>query len=193
MKITKTRLKQIIKEEIGNYYLTLEVPPDGRPTDDAAAIKKAYRKKAIENHPDRGGDQEKMKSVNVAGQTLLDKEKKKQYDAKLYADAVKVKKQEPNARFNGDNGLPLDDKTMSKLKDMAGIADQQQDAGTQDSTMDFMKLKTKILNGIHNRAMDAMKRGDMEAAQNFMNISKQLMTIKTMKKIQDYKIFAKFE
>ena len=193
MKITKTRLKQLIKEEIENYYRTLDVPPDGKPTDDEKVIKKAYRKKALENHPDRGGDQEKMKSVNVAGQTLLDKSKKQKYDAALYIDAVNFKKQNPNARFNGTNGLPLDNKVMDKLRDIAGVQDQQQqDVGTQGSKVQFIQLKTKILNGIHNRVMDAMKKGDMESAQRFMDVSKQLMTIQTMEKIQDYKIFAKF-
>ena len=82
MKITKETLRQVIREEIENYYRLLEVPPDGRPTDDEKAIKKAYRKKALENHPDRGGDQEKMKSINVAGQTLLQPNKKQQYENK---------------------------------------------------------------------------------------------------------------
>jgi len=36
-----------------------------------AEITRAYRKKAIENHPDRGGDQETMKSINNARDILL--------------------------------------------------------------------------------------------------------------------------
>jgi hypothetical protein len=38
---------------------------------DPDALKSAYRKAALKNHPDRGGDPEAMKKVNVAYDTLL--------------------------------------------------------------------------------------------------------------------------
>jgi hypothetical protein len=38
------------------------------------ALKSAYRKAALKNHPDRGGDPEMMKKVNVAYDTLLKEE-----------------------------------------------------------------------------------------------------------------------
>lgn len=43
-------------------------------------IKRAFRKKAHELHPDKGGDAEKFKKVNEAYQVLSDKEKRRQYD-----------------------------------------------------------------------------------------------------------------
>lgn len=43
-------------------------------------IKRAYRKKAMEYHPDRGGDQQKFKEVNEAYQILSNTQKKSQYD-----------------------------------------------------------------------------------------------------------------
>jgi len=43
-------------------------------------IKKAYRKLAIKNHPDKGGDPEKFKKISVAYDTLSDPEKKELYD-----------------------------------------------------------------------------------------------------------------
>lgn len=50
----------------------------------ADEIKKAYRKKAMEYHPDRtGGDKEKeakFKEINEAYQTLSDPQKKSYYD-----------------------------------------------------------------------------------------------------------------
>ncbi len=43
-------------------------------------IKKAFRKKAIKEHPDNGGDAEKFKDLSVAYETLMDDEKRKLYD-----------------------------------------------------------------------------------------------------------------
>ncbi len=43
-------------------------------------IKKAYRKKAMEMHPDKGGDNELFQELNEANETLSDPEKKARYD-----------------------------------------------------------------------------------------------------------------
>lgn len=43
-------------------------------------IKKAFRKKAHEHHPDKGGDQEKFKELSEAYQVLSDEAKRQQYD-----------------------------------------------------------------------------------------------------------------
>lgn len=43
-------------------------------------IKKAFRKKALKEHPDKGGDPEKFKDLNVAYEVLSDPEKRKIYD-----------------------------------------------------------------------------------------------------------------
>lgn len=62
------------------FYSILEVSREASPEE----IKKAYRKKAMEVHPDRhGGDKEKellFKEVNEAYATLSDPEKKAHYD-----------------------------------------------------------------------------------------------------------------
>lgn len=47
---------------------------------DAAEIKKKYRKLARELHPDRGGDPEKLKTVNAAHEILGDSDKRKLFD-----------------------------------------------------------------------------------------------------------------
>lgn len=46
-------------------------------------IKKAYRKLAVKQHPDKGGDPEKFKQINEAYSILGDPEKRKKYDSGL--------------------------------------------------------------------------------------------------------------
>ncbi len=46
----------------------------------ADEIKKAFRKHAIEHHPDRGGDEAKFKEVNEAYEVLKDSGKRQRYD-----------------------------------------------------------------------------------------------------------------
>ncbi|CAM9657979.1 unnamed protein product [Pylaiella littoralis] len=64
-----------------NYYEVLGLP---KGTSDAAKIKKAYRKKALQSHPDRGGDkaefQGKFIKISEAFEVLSDEKKKKLYD-----------------------------------------------------------------------------------------------------------------
>lgn len=43
-------------------------------------IKKAFRKKAVELHPDRGGDEAKFKEANEAYEVLKDEQKRQSYD-----------------------------------------------------------------------------------------------------------------
>jgi hypothetical protein len=43
-----------------------------RETDDEEAIRAAWKKKTLENHPDRGGSVEAMSQINVAAETLLE-------------------------------------------------------------------------------------------------------------------------
>ena len=59
-----------------SLYDTLGVPPDAS----AAEIKKAFRKKAAQNHPDRGGDTEKMAEINRALDILSDPTRREHYD-----------------------------------------------------------------------------------------------------------------
>lgn len=59
-----------------DYYSLLGVSKNASEDD----IKRAFRKKAHELHPDKGGDAEQFKKVNEAYQVLSDKEKRRQYD-----------------------------------------------------------------------------------------------------------------
>jgi molecular chaperone DnaJ len=59
-----------------DYYDTLGVSKLAS----ADEIKAAYRKKAHEHHPDKGGDAEKFKELNEAYQVLGNNQKRQQYD-----------------------------------------------------------------------------------------------------------------
>lgn len=56
-------------------------------------IKKAYRKKAIESHPDKGGNEDTFKKISEAYDTLGDEQKRKDYD---------IKRTNPFGGFDGD-------------------------------------------------------------------------------------------
>lgn len=58
------------------YYARLGVQHDAT----HAEIKKAYFKHALKNHPNKGGDQEKFKSLQQAYEVLSDPDKRAEYD-----------------------------------------------------------------------------------------------------------------
>ena len=66
------------EKEIDNqkYYDVIGVPKTATKDE----VKKAFRKKAIREHPDKGGDPEKFKDLTVAYEVLMDDEKRKAYD-----------------------------------------------------------------------------------------------------------------
>jgi molecular chaperone DnaJ len=72
-----------------NFYDVLGVKKESSQDE----IKKAYRKLAVEHHPDKGGNEETFKKISEAYDTLGDEEKRKQYD---------LGNNNPFGGFNGD-------------------------------------------------------------------------------------------
>jgi len=59
-----------------DYYKRLGVGRNASPED----IKKAYKKLAMQHHPDKGGNQKTFQEINEAYDTLKDPRKRQQYD-----------------------------------------------------------------------------------------------------------------
>lgn len=79
-----------------NYYETLGVNENA--TQDE--IKKAYRKKAVEHHPDKGGSEEVFKKISEAYDVLGDESKRANYDQI---------KNNPFQNMGGGPGNPFED------------------------------------------------------------------------------------
>jgi hypothetical protein len=60
-----------------DYYSILGANEDASPGD----IERLYKRLAVQRHPDRGGDEEEMKTLNEAYGVLKDKEARRVYDA----------------------------------------------------------------------------------------------------------------
>ena len=62
-----------------NHYQTLGIEQ----TASDAEVKQAFKEKAMETHPDKGGNEEQFKVVNEAYATLKDRDKRAMYDHEL--------------------------------------------------------------------------------------------------------------
>lgn len=80
-----------------DYYEILGVSKDAS----ADEIKKAFRRAAIENHPDKGGDEQKFKEINEAYDVLKDPAKRQRYDQFGHAGVGNDSYAGSNAGFGG--------------------------------------------------------------------------------------------
>lgn len=97
-----------------DYYRILGVNRDASPEE----LKKAYRKKAMENHPDRtGGDDTKFKQINEAYDNLKDPNKRYMHDHRNTAGKGGFKFD--SAQFNSGGPDPFGD-LFSGMRRQAG-------------------------------------------------------------------------
>ena len=59
-----------------DYYKSLGVSESATQEE----IKKAFKKLAVQHHPDKGGEKAKFQEINEANQTLGDEKNRQQYD-----------------------------------------------------------------------------------------------------------------
>lgn len=86
-----------------DYYSLLGVSPSA----DEKTIKKAFKRKAMEHHPDKGGDPDTFKKINEAYQTLSNPQKKQMYDQYGTADPSQAQN---NYNFRtGPQGFDIND------------------------------------------------------------------------------------
>jgi len=83
-----------------DYYDVLGVKKDAS----ADEIKKAFRRAAVEHHPDRGGDEAKFKEINEAYEVLKDTDKRKRYDQFGHAGVGNGGGGNPFGGFGGGQG-----------------------------------------------------------------------------------------
>src|SRR5437868_9185977 len=76
LKKPKHGLNRSLRMAKRDYYEVLGVGKSASPDE----IKKAYRRLAVQYHPDRGGDEAKFREASEAYEVLKDESKRKRYD-----------------------------------------------------------------------------------------------------------------
>lgn len=87
-----------------DYYEVLGVGKSAS----ADEIKKAFRRAAVEHHPDRGGDEAKFKEINEAYEVLKDTDKRKRYDQFGHAGVGSAAGGDPFGGFGGGQNINFD-------------------------------------------------------------------------------------
>lgn len=107
-----------------NYYNILGVSENASQDE----IKKAYRKLAKDNHPDKGGDEDKFKKISVAYDILGDPNKRQQYD------------QQKNNPF-GAGGFSMED-MINQMFGGGGFNQARQQMHTSNLNVDVSVLES---------------------------------------------------
>lgn len=156
-----------------NLYEILDVPEDASESD----IKKAYRKKAQANHPDKeGGDTEVFQAIQKAYEILSDENKRKHYDE----TGDELKDQLNNEVIESLIGIVLnvvqnsDVRRVNILDSVRALVHQQQrrhrdNQNQMEKQMERMLEASKRLS--HNGNEENILKLALESQANKLNIS----------------------
>jgi DnaJ-class molecular chaperone len=90
---------------MANYYDILGVPRNASGKD----VKNAFKKKAMQYHPDRGGNEEQFKEINEAYDVLKDPQKKSMYDQFGTADPQQHQARQQHTHFHTRHNINVED------------------------------------------------------------------------------------
>ena len=138
-------------KKIITAYTWLEIEESATPEE----IKKAWKKKALEFHPDRGGDQDTFDKIKRSYECLKDPEKKKAYDAKLRV--IKIKERLRSAK----------DRLFSSA---AGTFERESERVKEDQKRredERKKVRENRKNSQHSAYYDEQERLESEWSENY--------------------------
>uniref|UniRef100_K3WH91 J domain-containing protein n=1 Tax=Globisporangium ultimum (strain ATCC 200006 / CBS 805.95 / DAOM BR144) TaxID=431595 RepID=K3WH91_GLOUD len=153
---------------------------------DEKEVARAYKKKSLLHHPDRGGDVKKFLELKHARDILLDPKKKEQYDKKLSQELMAKKKQrEREAELDSKRRQMRDELLRKEQSHDLKHKQKKESAGFRKS--DLNKLREKGLarqKEMEERlARDARRRKEMDElketlAANASTKSQRTVTVK---------------
>jgi len=130
-----------------DYYSILGVTRNATPEE----IKKAYRKQAMANHPDRGGDEAKFKQVTEAYEILSNSDKRDAYD-----NPQPNFNQQRRGQHNPFGGTPFDHIFGQ------GFAQQRQTPRNKDITLQANISLADVLTGKNLIIQYQLSNGNLE-------------------------------
>lgn len=131
-----------------------------------ATIKKAYKKLAQENHPDKGGDTEKMKEIQQAYDVLGDAARRETYDLTGDASEKNIREDAIAAILMGFNALVRQPSSLNiimqmKTSNRGAIASLKQAIKDNDKVFvrfERMKMRIKKKSKGKNMFMDQIQQ-----------------------------------
>ncbi|RLN31943.1 hypothetical protein BBJ28_00016930 [Nothophytophthora sp. Chile5] len=149
------------------------------PASDEKQVARAYKKKSILHHPDRGGDVKKFLELTHARDILLDPKKKEAYDKKLSRELLAKKQQrEREAELDGKRRQMRDGTSLLRKEQSF---DRSRKTSAQQKKSDLSKLREKGLarqQELQDRlAREARRRAELTKAKDAHTASRSRRTV----------------
>ncbi|KAG2790946.1 hypothetical protein PC129_g3095 [Phytophthora cactorum] len=147
------------------------------PAADERQVARAYKKKSILHHPDRGGDVQKFLELTHARDILLDPKKKEAYDKKLSHELLAKKKQrEREAELDGKRR-----QMRNELLRKEQIFERNRKPSAKQQKVELSKLREKALarqQELQDRlARESKRRAELKKYQESRDAPKSQRTV----------------